>query len=95
MVLGLSLSCAALSALLTSTGSRPVGRLAQQQPIPRSGDPQLQELLHLAAALEAKGDTAEVVRLWQQILAFRLADQPFAEANAGGRHGRCAQRRGV
>ncbi|MFM1899807.1 MAG: hypothetical protein RLZZ216_383 [Cyanobacteriota bacterium] len=71
MVLGLSLPHTALSALLTSTGLRPVGHLAQRQPVPRSGVPQLQELLHLAAALEAKGDTAQVVRLWQQILAFR------------------------
>jgi CHAT domain-containing protein/Tfp pilus assembly protein PilF len=70
VVLGLSLPHRALSALLTRTGPRPVGRLAQQQPVPRSGDPQLQELLHLAAALEAKGDTAQVVRVWQQILAF-------------------------
>ncbi|MFM7514792.1 MAG: CHAT domain-containing tetratricopeptide repeat protein [Cyanobium sp.] len=52
-------------------GSRPESRLAQQQPVPRSGDPQLQALLRLAAAFEAKGDTAETVRLWQQILAFR------------------------
>jgi CHAT domain-containing protein len=48
-----------------------VTRLAQQQPDPLNVDHQLQELLRLAAALEAKGDTAQVVRLWQQILVIR------------------------
>jgi CHAT domain-containing protein len=52
-------------------GFRPVTRLAQQQPDPLNGDHQLQELLRLVAALEAKGDTAQVVRLWQQILVIR------------------------
>ena len=37
-------------------GPRPVTRLAQQQPDLLNGDHQLRELLHLAAALEAKGD---------------------------------------
>jgi hypothetical protein len=49
-------------------GFRPVTRLAQQQPGPLNGDQYLRELLRLAAALEAKGDTAQVVRQWQQIL---------------------------
>jgi CHAT domain-containing protein/tetratricopeptide (TPR) repeat protein len=48
-----------------------VTRLAQQQPDPLNGDHQLHELLRLAAALEAKGDTAQFVRLWQQILVIR------------------------
>jgi hypothetical protein len=52
-------------------GSRPVTRLAQQQPDLLNGDHQLRELLRLAAALEANGDTAQVVRLWQQILDIR------------------------
>ncbi len=52
-------------------GPRPVTRLAQQQPDPLNGDHQLRELLRLAAALEANGDTAQVVRLWQQILDIR------------------------
>jgi hypothetical protein len=47
-----------------------VTRLAQQQPGPLIGDHQLRELLRLAA-LEAKGDTAQVVRPWQQILEIR------------------------
>jgi len=70
-VLGFSLPDAAQSTLQASMGSRPVTRLAQQQPDPLNGDHQLQELLRLAAALEAKGDTAQVVRLWQQILVIR------------------------
>jgi hypothetical protein len=48
-----------------------VTRLAQQQPDLLNGDHQLRELLRLAAALEANGDTAQVVRLWQQILDIR------------------------
>jgi hypothetical protein len=44
-------------------GSRPVTRLAQQQPDLLNGDHQLRELLRPAAALEANGDTAQVVRL--------------------------------
>ena len=52
-------------------GSRPVTRLAQQQPDLLNGDHQLRELLRLAAVLEAKGNTAPVVRLWQQILDIR------------------------
>ena len=52
-------------------GFRPVARLAQQQPVPLNGDQYLRELQRLAAALEAKGDTAQVVRLWQQILDIR------------------------
>jgi CHAT domain-containing protein/tetratricopeptide (TPR) repeat protein len=70
-VLGFSLPDAAQSTLQASMGSRPVTRLAQQQPDPLNGDHQLQELLRLAAALEAKGDTAQFVRLWQQILVIR------------------------
>ena len=70
-MLGFSLPDAALSTLQASMGSRPVTRLAQQQPDPLNVDHQLQELLRLAAALEAKGDTAQVVRLWQQILVIR------------------------
>ena len=70
-MLGFSLPDAAQSTLQASMGSRPVTRLAQQQPDPLNGDHQLQELLRLAAALEAKGDTAQVVRLWQQILVIR------------------------
>jgi hypothetical protein len=52
-------------------GSRPVTRLAQQQPDLLNGDHQLRELLRLAAVLWAKGNTAQVVRLWQQILEIR------------------------
>ena len=52
-------------------GSGPVTRLAQQQPDPLNGDHQLRELLRLGAFLEAKGDTAQVVRQWQQILEIR------------------------
>ena len=52
-------------------GFRPVTRLAQQQPDLLNGDHQLRELLHLAAVLGAKGDDAQVVRLWQQILDIR------------------------
>ena len=37
-------------------GSRPVTRLAQQQPDPLNSDHQLRELLRLAAVLEAKAD---------------------------------------
>jgi CHAT domain-containing protein/tetratricopeptide (TPR) repeat protein len=70
-VLGFSLPDAAQSTLQASMGSRPVIRLTQQQPDPLNGDHQLQELLRLAAALEAKGDTAQFVRLWQQILVIR------------------------
>ena len=44
-------------------GSRPVTRLAQQQPDLLNGNHQLRELLRLAAALEANGDTGQVVRL--------------------------------
>ena len=44
-------------------GPWPVTHLAQQQPDPLIGDHQLRALLRLAAALEAKGDTAQVVRL--------------------------------
>jgi len=44
-------------------GFRPVTRLAQQQPDLLNGDHQLRELLRLASALEANGDTAQVVRL--------------------------------
>jgi hypothetical protein len=62
-VLGLSLPDAAQSTLQASMGSRPVTRLAQQQPDLLNGDHQLRELLRLAAALEANGDTAQVVRL--------------------------------
>jgi CHAT domain-containing protein len=61
-----------------------VTRLAQQQPVPRSGDHQVQELLHLAAAVEAERDTAEAVRLWQQILAFAGANQPDANPSDDG-----------
>ena len=70
-MVGFSLPDAALSTLQASMGSRPVTRLAQQQPDPLNVDHQLQELLRLAAALEAKGDTAQFVRLWQQILVIR------------------------
>ncbi|GDX77745.1 hypothetical protein LBMAG41_28250 [Cyanobium sp.] len=70
-MVGFSLPDAAQSTLQASMGSRPVTRLAQQQPDPLNGDHQLQELLRLAAALEAKGDTAQFVRLWQQILVIR------------------------
>ncbi len=52
-------------------GSRPVTLLAQQQPVPLNGDQYFRELQRLAAALETKGDTAQVVRLWQQILDIR------------------------
>jgi hypothetical protein len=52
-------------------GFRPVTRLAQQQPDRLIGDQQLREMLRLAAFLEAKGDTVQVVRLWQQILEIR------------------------
>jgi hypothetical protein len=69
-VLGFSLPDAAQSNLQASMGPRPVTRLAQQQPDPLLGDHQLRELLSLAA-LEAKGNTAQVVRLWQQILDIR------------------------
>jgi hypothetical protein len=44
-------------------GPRPVTRLVQQQPDLLNGDHQLRELLQLAAAFEAKGDIAQVVRL--------------------------------
>ena len=67
----MSLPDAAQSALQASMGSRPVTRLAQQQPDLLSGDHQLRELMRLAAVLEAKSDTAQVVRLWQQILDIR------------------------
>jgi CHAT domain-containing protein len=71
-VLGFLLPDAALSTVQASMGFRPVTRLAQQQPDPLNGDhQQLQELLRLVAALEAKGDTALIVRLWQQILVIR------------------------
>jgi hypothetical protein len=50
---------------------RPVTRLAKQQPDLLIGDHQLRELLRLSAVLEAKGDTAQVVRQWQQILEIR------------------------
>ena len=70
-VLGFSHPDAAQSTLQASMGSRPVTRLAQQQPDLLNGDHQLRELLRLASALEAKGDTAHVVRLWQQILDIR------------------------
>ena len=52
-------------------GFRPVTRLAKQQPDPLNGDHQLRELLRLAAVLEAKGDTAQDVRLCQQNLESR------------------------
>ena len=52
-------------------GYRAVTHLAQQQPDPLIGDHQLRELLRLAAVLGAKGDVAQVVRQWQQILEIR------------------------
>ena len=63
-MLGFSHPDAAQSTLQASMGFRPVTLLAQQQPGPLIGDHQLRELLRLAA-LEAKGDTAQVVRPWQ------------------------------
>ena len=62
-VLGFSHPDAAQSTLQASMGSRPVTRLAQQQPDLLNGNHQLRELLRLAAALEANGDTGQVVRL--------------------------------
>ena len=62
-MLGFSLPDAAQSTLQTSMGPRPVTRLAQQQPDLLNGDHQLRELLRLAGALVANGDTAQVVRL--------------------------------
>ena len=70
-VLGLSLPDAAHGTLQASMVPRPVTRLAKQQPDLLIGDHQLRELLRLASALEAKGDTAQVVRQWQQILEIR------------------------
>ncbi|MCX5954106.1 MAG: hypothetical protein NTZ40_11570 [Cyanobacteria bacterium] len=52
-------------------GPRPVTSLAQQQTELLIGDHQLRELLRLAAVLGAKGNTAQVVHLWQQILDIR------------------------
>ncbi len=68
---GFLLPDAVRSTLQASMGSRPVTRLAQQQPDLLNGDHQLRELLPLAAALEPKGDTAKVMRQWQQILEIR------------------------
>ena len=45
--------------------------LAPQQLELMIGHHQLLELLHLSAVLGAKGDVAQVVRLWQQILDIR------------------------
>ena len=70
-VLGFSHPDAAQSTLQASMGFRPVTLLAQQQPVPLNGDQYFRELQRLAAAFEAKGDTAQVVRLWQQILDIR------------------------